>query len=155
METRPDPAGRGALILIVEDHQDSREMYGEWLQHVGFRVVCCATADEGVRSARELRPDAIATELELRCSDGREFCAALKSDEGTAGIPIVVATAWGTDTCIARVQHLGCAAILVKPVLPGTMAETLARALGSPLPHGGHHAAANTCAGNFGPGRCL
>jgi CheY-like chemotaxis protein len=150
METRPDPGGPGALILIVEDHQDSRDMYGEWLQHVGFRVVCCATADEGLRSARELHPDAIATELELPCSDGREFCAALRSDEGTAGIPIVVVTAWGTDACIARVQHLGCAAILVKPVLPDTMAETLARALGSAVSVGVHSAGDSGLAASTG-----
>jgi CheY-like chemotaxis protein len=132
MGTRLAHVERNPLILMVEDHQDSREMYREWLQYVGFRVVCCATADDGLRGARELHPDAITSELELQCSDGREFCAALKSDEDTAGIPLVVVTAWGSASCLARVQHLGCAAILVKPVLPSTMAEVLAQAMTGP-----------------------
>jgi CheY-like chemotaxis protein len=139
MGTRLAHVERNPLILMVEDHQDSREMYREWLQHIGFRVVCCATADEGLRGARELHPDAITTELELRCSDGREFCEALKSDGDIAGIPLVVVTAWGSPGCLARVQHLDCAAILVKPVLPSTMAEVVAQALtgppSSPMPH--------------------
>jgi CheY-like chemotaxis protein len=122
-------SGVGALVLLVEDHQDTRDMYREWLQHVGFRVVPCGTADEGLQRARELHPDAIATELELRCTDGREFCAALKADRRTAGVPLLVVTSWATESCIGRVRHLGCAAILTKPVLPSVMADEIGRAL--------------------------
>jgi two-component system, cell cycle response regulator DivK len=132
MGTRPAHAGHNALILMVEDHQDSRDMYREWLQHVGSRVVSWGNGDEALRTARELHPDAIATELELRCSDGQEFCAALKADRRTANIPVVVVTSWATEAYLSQVRYLGCADILIKPVLPGTMAEALARALGDP-----------------------
>ena len=47
------------LVLIVDDYQDAREMYAEYLKASGFRVAEARTGLEAVAKARELLPDCI------------------------------------------------------------------------------------------------
>jgi CheY-like chemotaxis protein len=122
-------AGRGALILLVDNHVDTQAMYCEWLEYAGFRVVCCDTADAALAKALEVHPDIVATELALRRVDGRDLCAALRADERTKEIPILVVTAWATPEYIGEARRAGCDAVLVKPVLPEVIEEQILRLL--------------------------
>ena len=45
------------LILVVDDYQDAREMYAEYLQFSGFRVAEARNGNEAVAQAFSLRPD--------------------------------------------------------------------------------------------------
>jgi hypothetical protein len=53
------------LILVVDDYQDAREMYAEYLQFSGFRVAEASTGNEAVDQAFALRPDLILMDLSL------------------------------------------------------------------------------------------
>ena len=125
-------AGRSAgptLVLLVENHDDTLEMYREWFNLRGYRVACSRSADDALRLAAELHPDIITTELALACSDGSDLCEALHTDARTRGIPVVAITSWATDDDVRRARQLGCDAVLVKPVLPEVIAEELQRVL--------------------------
>ena len=47
------------LILVVDDYQDAREMYAEYLQYSGFRVAEARNGNEAVDQAFALKPDLI------------------------------------------------------------------------------------------------
>ena len=53
------------LVLVVDDYQDAREMYAEYLKASGFRVAEARTGIEAVSKAREVKPDCIL--MDLRC----------------------------------------------------------------------------------------
>ena len=44
------------LVLIVEDFEDARELYSEYLQHVGLEVISTGNAIDGIRLARARHP---------------------------------------------------------------------------------------------------
>jgi CheY-like chemotaxis protein len=82
----------GSLILVVDDYQDAREMYAEYLQYSGFRVAEAKNGNEAVAQARSLKPDLILMDLSLPGMDGWEATRVLKADEETRHIPIVALT---------------------------------------------------------------
>src|SRR5215208_4246740 len=80
------------LVLVVDDYQDAREMYAEYLSFSGFRVVEAGTGTEAVEKALALRPDVILMDLSLPGMDGWAATRQLKSDDRTRSIPVVALT---------------------------------------------------------------
>ena len=61
-----------ALVLVVEDYQDAREMYAAYLQFSGYRVAEATNGLEAIEKALELMPDIILMDLALPKVDGRQ-----------------------------------------------------------------------------------
>ena len=76
------------LVLVVDDYQDAREMYAEYLKASGFRVAEARTGIEAVAKAREVNPDCILMDLSLPGIDGWEATRQLKADPSTRHIPV-------------------------------------------------------------------
>src|SRR5918998_6697274 len=87
------PQSSEPLVLVVDDYQDAREMYAEYLKASGFRVAEARTGIEAVSKAREVNPDCILMDLSLPGIDGWEATRQLKADASTRNIPIVVLSA--------------------------------------------------------------
>src|SRR3954466_852148 len=83
---------RAQLILLVDDFQDNREMYAEYLTYSGYRVEEAATGPEALEKAFSLLPDLILMDLSLPGIDGWEATRRLKSDPRTTKIPIIALT---------------------------------------------------------------
>jgi two-component system, cell cycle response regulator DivK len=81
-----------ALVLVVEDYQDAREMYAAYLQFSGYRVAEATDGLEAIEKSLELQPDIILMDLALPKMDGWEATRRLKADERTKDIPIVALT---------------------------------------------------------------
>jgi CheY-like chemotaxis protein len=79
----------GPLVLVVDDYQDAREMYAEYLQQSGFRTAEARTGVEAVAKARELKPACVLMDLSLPGIDGWEATRQLKADPNTRHIPVV------------------------------------------------------------------
>ena len=82
-------------LLIVDDDQDLRGAIAEQLQAENFDTVEAETAGEGVRMAREAKPDLILLDVDLPDMDGREACKRMRQD-GVA-TPVIMLTAADTD----------------------------------------------------------
>jgi DNA-binding response OmpR family regulator len=84
-------------LLIIDDDTDLRSALAEQLQlHEEFQTVEAETAGEGVRLAREARPDLILLDVDLPDMDGREACRLMRKN-GVAA-PIVMLTAASGDS---------------------------------------------------------
>jgi two-component system cell cycle response regulator DivK len=118
----------GAVVLLADDSQDSRELYATYLRDLGYSVVEVADGDDAVKVAQSTRPDLIVMDLSMPVVDGWEATRRLKRDADTRTIPLVALTGCdvtGHDSALAA----GCDAYLVKPCLP----EDLAGVVGSML----------------------
>ena len=119
-----------AVVLLVQPHDDGRDMYAEFLGHHGLTVVC---PDE-VAEALTLAPtsDVIVTELRLPGAlDGYEFIQRLRRDEQTRHKPVIVVTSWAWQTERLRAEEAGCDRFLIKPCLPDVLLREVRKALTS------------------------
>ena len=61
-----------AVILLVEDFDDAREMYRDYLEFAGFHVETARDGREAIEKARTLQPDLVLMDLSLPGIDGWE-----------------------------------------------------------------------------------
>ena len=119
----------GPLILVVDDYQDAREMYAEYLQYSGFRVAEAKNGNEAVTQARSLKPDLILMDLSLPGMDGWEATRVLKADEATKHIPIVALTGHALAGASEGARKAGCDSFVTKPCLPDDLVVEVKRML--------------------------
>jgi two-component system cell cycle response regulator DivK len=117
------------LILVVDDYQDAREMYAEYLQFSGFRVAEAKTGNEAIDKAFELRPDLILMDLSLPGMDGWEATRLLKQDERTRQIPVVALTGHALAGASEGARKAGCDSFVTKPCLPDDLVTEVRRML--------------------------
>jgi len=119
------------LILVVDDYQDAREMYAEYLQFSGFRVAEAKNGNEAVEQAFALKPDLILMDLSLPGMDGWEATRRLKADDRTRQIPIVALTGHALAGASEGAKKAGCDSFVTKPCLPDDLVVEVRRMLGA------------------------
>lgn len=113
------------VVLVVDDHEDTRQMSLIVLRSQGFTAVAAEGASAGFAHACEVRPDVIVTDLAMPDGDGWEFMQRLSSDPRTKDIPVVMLTACATETVRQRARNEGVAAFFFKPCAPDVLAAEL------------------------------
>jgi two-component system cell cycle response regulator DivK len=120
---------RQALVLVVEDYQDAREMYAAYLQFSGYRVAEATDGVEAIEKTLALMPDIILMDLALPKMDGWEATRRLKSDERTKHIPIVALTGHALAGHAEGARQAGCDSFVTKPCLPDALVAEIQRML--------------------------
>ena len=113
------------LILLVEDHQDTRQMYAEFLA-IGFDVLTAPDGEQALDTVRRRHPDLVITDLSLPGIDGFQLIAAVRDDAAFREIPIICLSGYGGFAHEQRARAAGCDRILQKPCMPDTLAEVAA-----------------------------
>ena len=128
--TQPAPDPAAPLVLLADDNDDTRTMYGELLSRNGFRVQLAADGAAALSAAGE-RPDVIVMDLAMPGLNGWEATRRLKTGEATKDIPVIVLTAHSLDQYRDVAVAAGCDAFLSKPCtiedLVAAIRRTLAR----------------------------
>jgi GAF domain-containing protein/CheY-like chemotaxis protein len=118
-EARREPAAAPptlegvSTVLVIDDEEAVRDLMQRFLAKEGFRIVTASGGEEGLRLARELRPDAITLDVMMPGMDGWAVLSALKADAETADIPVVMLTIVD-DKNLG--YALGAADYLTKPI---------------------------------------
>jgi two-component system cell cycle response regulator DivK len=123
-----------ALVLVVEDYQDAREMYAAYLQFAGFRVAEATDGIEAIEKTLELMPDIILMDLALPKMDGWEATRRLKADQRTKHIPVVALTGHALAGFAEGARQAGCDSFVTKPCLPDALVAEIKRMLASRAP---------------------
>jgi CheY-like chemotaxis protein len=113
------------LVLLVDDFEDNRSMYAQYLAASGFRVAEAADGREAVMRVLELRPDVVVMDLSLPVMDGWAATRELKGDERTRGIPVIALTGCATAGHMRAAREAGCDGFLTKPCLPAALLATV------------------------------
>ncbi len=114
-----------SLVLLVDDDRDNREMYRQYLEWEGFRVVEAIDGLEALQRAAALKPTVIVTDLALPRLDGWEAVRRLKANPGTRHIPVLALSAHAYLDDVARARAAGCDVYLAKPCLPEDLAKAI------------------------------
>jgi len=107
-----------ASVLLIEDDESWRAQMVGVLGRAGAQIMEARDGLEGLRRARERRPDVIVLDLGLPRVEGVEVLARLKGDRALAGVPVVVATGDPDKHLEAHCREAGCAAYVVKGETP-------------------------------------
>src|SRR3954469_3141889 len=84
---------KGATVAIVEDDENTREVFRTILEHNGIHVVEAVDGEQALALVRNEHPDLILLDLGLPGVDGRTVARELKADPSTSSLPIIVVTA--------------------------------------------------------------
>jgi len=105
-------------ILIVEDEKDIVKMLDYNLKKEGFRTISAHDGEYGLDLAGRERPDLVILDLMLPGMDGLEVCKALKKENKTASIPIIMLTAKSQESDKVVGLELGADDYVTKPFSP-------------------------------------
>ncbi|HEY3820813.1 MAG TPA: response regulator [Polyangiaceae bacterium] len=139
MHREPAPASsrREQVVLVVDDFEDNRAMYAEYLRHAGYHVIEAENGREAVDRARESLPDLVVMDLALPVMDGWEATRALKGDARTRVIPVIALTGHAMAGHSKGAREAGCDEFLTKPCLPKTLLEKVQGILARRAAHDG------------------
>ena len=104
-----------ARILVIEDEADLREVLEYNLTREGHRVHVAATGTDGLRAAREQRPELVLLDLMLPDMPGTAVCKALKKEALTRDVCVIMVTAKGEEIDRVVGFELGADDYVVKP----------------------------------------
>ncbi len=102
-------------LLIVEDDADIRELLRYNLEREGYKIVESASSEEAHRQMAKAVPDLILLDLMLPGTDGFAFCRAVRADERTAKVPVIMVTARDEDADIVAGLEVGADDYMTKP----------------------------------------
>src|SRR5262245_55142593 len=109
-------------VLVIDDEQDLIELVRYNLEKDGFEVVGALDGENGIRMARERKPELVVVDLMLPGLDGLEVCRLLRADERTSHIPVIMLTARGTESDRVVGLELGADDYVTKPFSPRELA---------------------------------
>jgi two-component system phosphate regulon response regulator PhoB len=104
-----------ARILVIEDEKDIQDVLAYNLAQAGHKVQIASRAEEGLRFARERKPDVILLDLMLPDMPGTEVCKQLRSQPSMKDVKIMMLTAKGEEIDRVVGFELGADDYIVKP----------------------------------------
>lgn len=117
---------RTRTVLVVDDDPDIANLVKMQLEEGGYRVSIVGSGPLVIAKAQENQPDLIVLDLILPDADGMDVLCALKGNEATADIPVIVLTIVPDD---GTAWNLDIADYLTKPVSAEDLLRSVERAL--------------------------
>ena len=112
------------VILVIDDDPDSINIVRRVVEKEGFRVESTLSSVEGLKMAKEIRPQAILLDVIMDELDGWEVLSAIKADEDLAHIPVIMHTILGEKI---KGFALGASEYLTKPLDHKRLTSSLQR----------------------------
>ena len=125
-----------ALVLVVDDEPDIRELVRINLEQAGHRVVTAADGDEALARVRTEAPDALFLDVRLPGTDGWAVLEELKagSRRDLSEIPVFMVTAADEPEARLRGGIQGALQYITKPFDPGELVDALEQTLSPTAP---------------------
>ena len=102
-------------ILIVDDEPNIVLSLEFLMKKEGFEVAVAGDGDEALARVAAFAPDLVLLDVMMPKKSGFEVCEALRADPARAALKIVMLTAKGRDTEVAKGLALGADAYVTKP----------------------------------------
>jgi CheY-like chemotaxis protein len=118
---------RGVRVVLVEDHDDSRELLAFMLEQCGAVVVSAPSARTGLQAVLENRPDVVVSDLGMPGEDGYWLIREVHSRVGT--LPAVAVTGFSDRYHPVQARAAGFHEYLNKPVDPERLCGAVAKVL--------------------------
>jgi twitching motility two-component system response regulator PilG len=110
-------------LLIVEDTMTIPTLIKVYLMGWELEFHHARDGAEGLKMARELKPDLILSDVQMPGMDGFELCAQVRADKELFQVPIVLLTSLKDDASRRKGTLVGATAFLSKPVMVDELRE--------------------------------
>jgi CheY-like chemotaxis protein len=117
-----------ALILIIDDDPDTREVIKSTLESAGHEVMVASDGQEGVRQYRTRHSDLVIMDLFMPGQEGLETIKQMRMEFPDAAIIAMSGRPTG-GTMLSVAQRLGATGVLHKPFLPDELLKVVEQAL--------------------------
>ncbi len=117
-------------VLIVEDNDTDMKFVRDLLQHKGYKTLEAVTGAEGVRLAREARPDLVLMDIHLPDLDGISALARLRAAPETRHMRVIAVSATAMSDREDEIVSSGFDEYIPKPINIRRFIETLERVIG-------------------------
>jgi two-component system, cell cycle response regulator DivK len=114
-------------VLIIEDNEKNMKLARDVLQAKGYQTLEAVTGEEGVKLAKEKRPNLVLMDIQLPGINGIEAFKQIRADANTKAIPVVALTASVTPTDRSAITAAGFDAFIGKPINLKEFLETVKR----------------------------
>lgn len=114
-----------ASVLIVDDHDDTRDLYATGLGAAGFDIRHAASAEEAIERLIDGMPDVIVADLSLPGMSGTALCRHARRLRSADDLKLVAVAGRACDPELAEAKGAGVDLVLVKPCLPRELAEAV------------------------------
>ena len=118
-----------ATILVIEDDPSFRDLLALHLHAAGHTVRTASDPEIGLRSFLKEAPDIILLDLDLPYLSGFEVLWALRSDEASKKIPVIVITGRADDETYDRCRKMGVDGFCAKPLKSEELLGAIVKAL--------------------------
>ena len=130
---------RGMRVLVVDDNATSRAILQEMLESFTFEVTLAASGPEGItelENAGGEKPfELVVMDWKMPGMDGIETSRRINNHKSLSKIPaIVMVTAYGRDEVMQQAEKVGIEGLLLKPVSPSMLFDTVMEAFGKAAP---------------------
>lgn len=102
-------------ILIADDDVEMLDTLTELLEHEGYKVIRAENGLEAVEAAKKELPALIMLDIHMPQMDGLKACKAIKADQVTKAIPVIMLTVEGSISEIQEAIGYGAKTYLTKP----------------------------------------
>ena len=120
-----------STILIVEDNEKNMKLVRDILRHQGHQTLEAVTGEEGVRLAREHRPDLVLMDIQLPDIDGITALRRIREDAGLQAVPVLAVSASVMPDEQQKIVASGFDAYITKPIVLKSFVQTVQRFLAS------------------------
>lgn len=115
-------------ILIIDDEEDIRALVRIRLEMSGYNVIEAGTGQQGIKIAREKRPDLILLDIMMPTVNGYQVCWYIKTVE-KIHVPIIMLTALSEPRDVKQAEELGADDYIMKPYHSSELLEKIKRLL--------------------------
>jgi PAS domain S-box-containing protein len=116
----------GKVVLVIDDELDSRTLLSHMVEEFGCQAITANSGEQGLRMAKEFKPNLITVDLMMPELDGWQVIRALKADPELRDIPVVVVSIVAGEN---RGGIIGAVDVLQKPVIREDLVAALRRAM--------------------------
>lgn len=120
----------GTKVLVLEDSDDSRELFGMVLRARGCDVELASSAPEALAKAAWQCPDVVISDIGLPDMDGYEFIRQLRRLEHLNQVPVIALSGYATEKDKQRSLEAGFVFHLAKPIEPEQIISSVCEVLG-------------------------
>jgi two-component system alkaline phosphatase synthesis response regulator PhoP len=115
----------GKKILVVDDEIHIVHVVAIKLRNNGYEVLTAENGSEAFKVACEEKPDVIVTDFQMPVMTGLEMVEALRQNQETADVPVIMLTARGFAIEESQRQQLRISECLSKPFSPKELLRTI------------------------------
>ena len=101
-------------ILLIEDDQFLAEIYVAKFNEAGFEISVAQDGYQGLKKAKEQKPDLILLDLIMPTMDGFDVLRCSKGDADLEGIPVIILSNLGEEEDVRKGLELGADDYLIK-----------------------------------------